>query len=962
MTSTTPSVDSAPELISSSAKRFPNSIALSDGKQTLNYGELDRHSDRFAGYLNQLGVSPGDAVVVCMERSFDWIVAALGIMKAGAAYVPLDPAWPDSRVQFAVTDSGAAVFVGSKTRLNGLETKVRDVVPARDAAAIAASRNAISSSVDPKSLAYIVYTSGSTGVPKGVEITHANLGNLVQWHNNAFAISQKDRTSHLAGLGFDAAVWEIWPTLCAGATLCLAGSDVRLTGESIQRWMVEERVTVGFVPTVYAAPMMAMKWPAATALRYLLTGGDTLHRTVQEPLPFKVVNNYGPAECTVVATSGVLDMNAEGLPPIGRAIAGARVYVLDEDRKPVRDGIVGEIYVGGDGVGRGYRNLPEATERAFVPDPFTAIPGARMYRTGDQALRRPDGALEFRGRLDRQIKIRGQRVELDEIGNILARHPGVDFAAAIARTSPDGTMHLVAYFLPRDKSTPPGERELAAHAEKTLPAYMVPSMFVQLDSLPVSPNGKIDLSQLPEQSIKKPKEPEAPAPASNIERKLHGIVEDLLGGRSIAGDDNLFLSGGHSLFGMQLITRVRSAFGVDLSLHRLFESPTVHGLAAWIQSQREDGDTSRIAAAPQSVEHRSCCEAAPQAATNSCANTSTPGTVSSANGSQRDETLSGVRNSSLAMEATEEKLKANIEHTTGVLPLHANGTRIPIFWVHQLAINLAREMGEDQPFFIVTLTASDLTSLGRRPALKQIAACLLRKILAERPDGPFILGSLCVGSVLVYEIAQQMKAAGHDLRLLILLDAPTQPYLRSATSVSSKLLHAGSAIQRMKRIGLSSTVANFRKRLIKSIPFSLRLKLLKPDWNTAHEMVENAAFVYYPEPYEGEVLLLLSANAPSHLDFLPGWRAVVRGKLNVNYVDGHHRDFITQQNVNAIAEIVAENLPAAAEVASTRAINTKLSNRTSDARGFRDVTTSIREPEMQSAFRTITGRDRSPGK
>ena len=883
-----------------SARECPNSIALADGTRTLSYGELEFQADRFAARLKRIGVTEGDTVVLCMERSFEWIVAALGSMRAGAAYVPLDPAWPDSRVRFAVTDCGAKAFAGTKDRFERVEVEAKLVDPFLDEDAIAEISHVSAPSVDPQSLAYIVYTSGSTGVPKGVEITHANLNHLVRWHLNAFGLTNRDRTSHLAGLGFDASVWEIWPTLCAGATLCLADNSTRFSGETIQRWMLKERITIGFVPTVYAAPMMSMQWPEATALRFLLTGGDKLQSGPPAPLPFKVVNNYGPAECTVVATSHVLVPGEEGAPPIGRAIAGATVYVLDEDGRPVADGVAGEIYVGGDGVGRGYRGLPDATSRAFLKDPFASAPGARVYRTGDRAIRRPDGTLEFRGRVDRQIKIRGQRVELDEIGNALARHPSIGFAIATTRTSREGSSHLIAHFLPADKARVPAEQDLKAHLRATLPDYMVPSLFVQLDTVPVSANGKIDLHRLPDPpSLEEPAEPATGEGAKEVERKLMQIVRDLLGGQSISEHDNLFLSGGHSLFGMQLLTRVRAEFGVDLTLEQLFEAPTVHGLALLIEGNH--GDVHERLNQPDAIEAAVC----------SCSGSATAARL--AHGESHASTEMTMASSRaeftpFPVEATARELKEDIDRCSGVLALHREGRRTPIFWVHNLVIGLANELGDDQPFMIVLLTATDLRELGARPSLRDVAARFLAKILAVQPAGPFILGGLCVGSVLVYEIAQQMRAAGLEVGLLILLDAATQPYLSSCTKLSAKLSHPGYSLKRARQIGLGQTLVNVRKRLFKSIPFSLRLRMFKPDWDMTHEMIGNAAFVYYPQPYDGEVLLLLSANAPRHLDFLPGWQKVVEPKLTVAYVDGHHRDFITSENVGAIARIINQSL------------------------------------------------------
>ncbi len=588
-----------------SRAQYPEAVALSCAERQLTYKNLCLSAEKLAGYLKQLGVTPGSAVALCMERSIDWIVAALAIMEAGAAYVPLDSAWPDSRLRFAVEDSGAVVLVARAELLDRLGVKARGVDPSRDAAAIAAAPGNLSAQnlsakdlsakdpspavVPPDSLAYMIYTSGSTGVPKGVEITHANLSHLVRWHRAAFAISRDDRASHLASLGFDAAVWEIWPSLCAGATLCLANDEVRSSPQMMQEWMVRERITIGFVPTVHAAPLMAMEWPASTRLRYMLTGGDKLHSFPGRQLPFKVVNNYGPAECTVVTTSTVLEPGLQGPPSIGRAITGASVYLLNEQGEQVRDGEVGEIYIGGDGVGRGYRNLPDSTERNFLPDAFAGVPGARMYRSGDCGCRRPNGEIEFRGRIDRQAKIRGQRVELDEIGSILMQYPGIDFAAASLNQSGAGDAQLLAHVLFSGDQPVPNAQSLQQHLVRSLPDYMVPSAFVRLDSLPLSSNGKIDLAMLPQPSDENclqsgPRK----EPATLVEEKLLAMVKELLDNPNISVEDNFFLAGGHSLLGMQLIIRLRNAFGLDLTLRQLFEGPTVERLAVLIENKLID--------------------------------------------------------------------------------------------------------------------------------------------------------------------------------------------------------------------------------------------------------------------------------------------------------------------------------------------------------------------------------------
>ncbi len=561
-------------------------MALRCHGREMSFAEFDNRANQFASYLIQLGVQSGSTVAICAERSIEWIVAALGIMRAGAAYLPLDTAWPDERLRYAINDSGADVLVARAEILDRLQAKATGIDPWREAELIAAAPAFKAKPIEPESLAYLIYTSGSTGVPKGVEITHANLAHLIRWHWEAFKVTHYDRASHLAGLGFDAAVWEIWPSLAAGATLCIIDDDLRSSPELIQQWMIRERVTIGFVPTVHARPMMALAWPATTDLRLLLTGGDALQDSPPIGLPFEVVNNYGPTECTVVATSCLLEPASPGVPPIGHAIAGATVYLLDETGAEVPDGTVGEIYIGGTGVGRGYRNLPDITQRSFLRDPFASTPDARMYRSGDLGLRRSNGEIDFRGRVDRQVKIRGYRIELDEVASVLAHHPDVEFATATIHTPEGGENQLVAYVLPRKNEPVPTTEELQEHLLKTLPDYMVPAAFVRLDAVPLSPNGKIDLSGLPQPTDANRLETTAGRPAvSPVEEKLLTMLRALLENDSIGPEDNIFLAGGHSLLGMQLVIRLRNTFGVDVTLRQLFEAPTVARLAVFVESK-----------------------------------------------------------------------------------------------------------------------------------------------------------------------------------------------------------------------------------------------------------------------------------------------------------------------------------------------------------------------------------------
>jgi len=570
------------------ARLHPESIALSCGADTMTFHELATQSARLATYLISLGAGPDVPVALCLERSFDFIVSALAALASGAAYLPLDPAWPAARLQMILNDAQAPLVISrgslaARAIANGTRTVDLDL------AAHAIQRStplAEPVAITRDMLAYVIYTSGSTGQPKGVEVTHGNLLNLILWHRNTFAITPGDRASHLAGLGFDAAVWEIWPHLTAGATLVLVDEQARTSPDLLGHWLVKERITVAFAPTILAEPMLGLGWPASTALRYLLTGGEALHRHPLPGLPFTVVNNYGPTECTVVATSGVIPAaGTAALPPsIGKPIAHTQIRILDENGLPVAPGQVGEIYVAGTNVARGYRNNPESTAERFVPDSLNPVPGSRMYRTGDLGCFLPDGQISFRGRVDSQEQIHGHRVETDEIVCALNRHPAIAASAVIARGNACARS-LVAYVVPRGSESPSAS-SLREFLLETLPHYMVPSAFIRIPALPSNANGKLDRSALPDPDANNRIEDAGyRAPSTPTEERLAQILAPLLGVDRVGADDNFFLLGFHSLLATQVAARVYERFHIQLSLRHLFEAKTVARLAAELDRQ-----------------------------------------------------------------------------------------------------------------------------------------------------------------------------------------------------------------------------------------------------------------------------------------------------------------------------------------------------------------------------------------
>ncbi len=415
-----PFLRSAMELVDAAASSNPDAIALRASGTRMTYRAMMAAVDRLAGEMAGAGIGPDEPVGICLERSFQYVIAMLAAARAGGAFLPLDPAWPQERLLFALDDARAPVVVTSSERRHLLAGANRTVILVDGTCPAQASRiRPLRTRAHARDLAYVIYTSGSTGEPKGAEITQGNLLSLICWHRQAFGVTRRDRASFVASLGFDAAIWEIWPYLSAGACVVIPDESVRKSSDALQRWLIDEKVTLAFVPTPLAESMIAAQWPPDTALRFLLTGGDRLHASPVNGLPFAVVNNYGPTECTVVATSGVVPPSnrTANAPTIGRPIAGTRIHILDEHRAPVRPHQVGEIYIGGAGVGRGYRRHPELTAERFVTDPFAPDTdcGARLYRTGDLARFLADGQIEFHGRCDHQIKIRGHRVELDEI-------------------------------------------------------------------------------------------------------------------------------------------------------------------------------------------------------------------------------------------------------------------------------------------------------------------------------------------------------------------------------------------------------------------------------------------------------------------------------------------------------------------------------------------------------------------
>ena len=700
------------QLFEEQVDRTPDAVAVQFGAEQLSYRELNYRTNKLAHFLRARGIGPDSVVGICLERSTSMAVAVLGVLKAGAAYLPLDPAYPHDRLQFMLSDSRATLLLTQTSLQHVFPDTTTPVLRLDDwdETARLSCENPENRST-PENLSYLIYTSGSTGKPKGVAMIHRALVNLIDWQVKESRLPQGAKTLQFTSLSFDVSFQEMFSTWCSGGTLVLISAELRLSPRELWNFIAKEKIARIFLPFValqQIADAAALEQTTADALREVVTAGEQLQVTPRLRELFArhpqatLHNHYGPSE-THVVTALTLRGDPQhwpALPSIGRPIQNAQIYLLNQRGEPAPVGLPGELFIGGVALARGYFERPDVTAEKFVPDIFSE---GRLYKTGDLARWLPNGEIEFLGRLDHQVKIRGYRVELGEIETALSQQNGVRESAVVAREPSPGQKQLVAYVVAQ-----PGEKlavaTLRSGLKQRLPEYMVPAAFVFLDQLPLTPSGKVDRKSLPAPELA-PSAGGADASAEKpwlpIQFQLVRIWEEILGVRPVGIRDNFFDLGGHSLLAVRMMDRVEEVTGRKLPVTALFDDATVAHLVDLIL--REDA----IAPSP-------------------------------------------------------------------VIELQTKGHREPVYFLHGdiigggfYARDISRLLGEEQPFFV--LPPMDFAN-GTLPTVEEMAAHHLRDLRAHRPRGPYLLGGFCIGALVAYEMACRLSAAGEEVPFVALID------------------------------------------------------------------------------------------------------------------------------------------------------------------------------------------------
>ena len=884
------------QLFEAQAERTPDAVAVVFQDRQLTYQQLNQQANQLAHYLQSLGVKGESLVGICVERSLAMIIGLLGILKAGGAYVPLDPAYPQERLAYMVKDANISVLI--------TQTKWQTQLPENTAQVVNldsdwlqiithSTKNPGVSAVD-KNLAYVIYTSGSTGNPKGVMITHQGLRSFTQTAIQEYNITQSDRILQFASINFDAAVEEIFPCLCTGATLVLR-TDEMLALPTFFKTCEELKLTILDLPTAYWHQLVAefkhQDVSLPESLRLVIIGGEAV---LPEPVKswqeyvaqsgksdtLELINTYGPTEATVVATLyRIPNRSLVGEVPIGRPLAHLQTYILDRHLQLLPIGIPGELHIGGDGLARGYLNRPDLSTDKFIADPFGDRVNGRLYKTGDLAKYLPNGEIEYLGRIDNQVKIRGFRIELGEIESLLTQHPAINEAAVIVRED-SGNKSLIAYIV--SLSSTLQSQEVRSFLQDRLPNYMMPNALVFLASMPLTPNGKLDRRALPAPDISRQSNNKLIQPTNDVEAKLVKIWSEIFNINSLGIKDNFFELGGHSLLAVKLIGEIERQFKRQLPLTVLVESPTIQQLATTLQ-------------------------------------TSPSNTIFSS-----------------------------------IVELKAGNSQTPLFLVHDadgeaiLYQNLANHLKPEQAVYGIrprSQSGSGAPIIATR--ICEMVNYYVQEIRKVQPQGPYLIGGLCAGGVLAFEIACQLQAQGEEVPLVAIIDAVSPQGIgdnyisvnqdRKQSFFKALNLGKGNGIQSIANLVKTSFVKVFNlvryeiTTKSKKLTDNLRIKLLRYCCDRAHtipKLCQNiplrSIYIYAENDYaqekssvyQGQLTLwratekldlenLAIDDTPATFevkDPLLGWGKQATQGIATHDIPGGHSSMLQNPNVQTMAQ------------------------------------------------------------
>ena len=849
-----------PELFQLQVQRTPDAIALVCGDQAMSYRQLDLASNHLAHELHARGIDRGSLVGICLDRSPDLLVALLAVLKAGGAYIPLDPAYPSLRLAQILEDAKPALVIAQRSsssqlpdvatpmilldKESGSINKQPDTTPQRRAL--------------QDDLAYIIYTSGSTGKPKGVQVQHRSLTNLLCSMRRRPGLSAEDTLVSVTTVSFDIAALEMFLPLMVGAKIVLARENEIADGASLLQLLRLHQATVMQATPVTWQILLAAGWNGDPKIK-ILCGGEAMSRTLADELLAQggeLWNLYGPTETTIYSLALRVEPGTEPV-LLGPPIANTQCYVLDRHGNLMPEGVPGELYIGGEGVSAGYLNLPDRTRERFVPDTFRSAPGATLYRTGDLVRRKPHGNMEFLGRSDHQIKLRGFRIELGEIESVLQQQSLAE-CVVVAATDPSGESAIHAYVVPLDAAGMQAEKliaQLRSALSARLPAYMVPSAIVVLQALPRMPNGKIDRHSLPAPPAMREEVSDPGHPVSAIQSRLSAIWTQILGIPHVPAHANFFEVGGHSLLAVKLLVRLEAEFGQKLSLATLFKWPTIADQARLL----EKGDS-------RNFDFRQVL-----------------------------------------------KLQSNGSR----LPLIAiNNTGI--YYV------LSKRLGADQPFISLQLFDPALPQATLPVTLEDIASAYTQLIRRVQKNGPYALLGWCVAGTLAFEVARQLTESGQKVSRLFMFDTLAPGYLGRLSRPRAlladyayrwKLIVADWARTRQDKRGFAEFWSNrtFVKRVIawnSSQPAAVlpddNSRTLSPEqydqWLLQH--LEDAAQSYEPKCFDGAVTLFRSSSEPQGLFIDPrmGWSDFVTAGLEVVEIQGDHFSIFQEPHVAQMAQ------------------------------------------------------------